>query len=105
MWFLLKENIDKIKNGKACDQLSERYLKRDFIHINHDYEHHDYSCMILCPFRGCSYENSFPVVFPLNWENYYFLAFIYEIFPRLGEIYFGGLLGGKILREANIQNG
>ena len=28
-----------------------------------------------------------------------------EIFPRLGEIYFGGLLGGKILREANIQNG
>ena len=69
MWFLLKENIDKIKNGKECDQLSERYLKRDFIHINHDYEHHDYSCMILCPFRGCSYENSFPVVFPLNWEK------------------------------------
>ena len=28
-----------------------------------------------------------------------------EIFPRLGEIYFGELLGGKILREANIQNG
>ena len=25
------------------------------------------------------------------------------MFPRLGEIYFGGLLGGKILREANIQ--
>ena len=35
----------------------------------------------------------------------YFPAFIYEIFPRLGEIYFGGLLGAKILREANIQNG
>ena len=28
---------------------------------------------------------------------------IYEIFPRLGEIYFGELLGGKILREANTQ--
>ena len=30
--------------------------------------------------------------------------FIYEIFPRLGEIYFGELLGRKIFREANIQN-
>ena len=38
-------------------------------------------------------------------KRYYFLAFIYEIFPRLGDIYFGGLVGGKILREANIQNG
>ena len=34
-----------------------------------------------------------------------FLAFIYEIFPCLVGIYFGGLLGGKILREGNIQNG
>ena len=30
---------------------------------------------------------------------------MYEIFPRLGEIYFGGLLRGKILEEANIQSG
>ena len=29
---------------------------------------------------------------------------MYEIFPSLGEICFGKLLGGKILREANIQN-
>ena len=28
---------------------------------------------------------------------------IYEIFPRLGEIYFGELLGGKFFREANTQ--
>ena len=38
-------------------------------------------------------------------NRYYFLAFIYETFPCLGEIYFRKLLGGKILREANIQNG
>ena len=37
--------------------------------------------------RGCSYENSFPVVFPLNWGNtYYFPEFICQMFPRLGEI-------------------
>ena len=41
----------------------------------------------------------------LTGKRFYFLAFIYEIFPRLGEIYLGKLLGGKILREANIQNG
>ena len=29
---------------------------------------------------------------------------MYEIFLRLGEIYFDGQLSGKILREANIQN-
>ena len=29
---------------------------------------------------------------------------MYETFPRLGEIYFDELLGGKIFREANIQN-
>ena len=47
------------------------------------------------------------IVFPLfsRLTGKYFLAFMYEMFPRLGEIYFGGLLGGKILREANIQNG
>ena len=31
--------------------------------------------------------------------------FKYEIFPRLGEISFGGLLGGEILQENNIQYG
>ena len=31
--------------------------------------------------------------------------FIYEIFPRLGEIYLGGLLDGKILREAIFKMG
>ena len=41
----------------------------------------------------------------LAGKKYYFLAFIYEIFSRLGEIYFGELFGGKILRKANIQNG
>ena len=57
-------------------------------------------------FRGYSYENSFLVVFPLNREkDIISLRSYIEIFPRLGEIYFGGLLGGKILREANIQNG
>ena len=45
--------------------------------------------------RGCSYENSFPVAFSFNREKDYFLAFIYEIFPHLGEIYFGELLSGK----------
>ena len=54
---------------------------------------------------GCSCENDFPIVFSLNREKDYFLAFIYEIFLRLGEIYFGELLGGKLLREANMQNG
>ena len=42
------------------------------------------------------------MVFPLFSR---LTAFIYEIFPRLGEIYFAELLGGKILREVNIQNG
>ena len=60
---------------------------------------------IFLEFRGCSYENSFPVVFPLNWEKDLISSCSYEIFPRLGEIYFGELLGGKIFREANIQNG
>ena len=37
--------------------------------------------------RGCSYENSFPVVFPLSRGNtYYFPAFICQMFPRVGEI-------------------
>ena len=47
----------------------------------------------------------FPLLSRLTMKKHYFLAFIYEIFPRLGEIYFGELLGGKILREANIQKG
>ena len=52
--------------------------------------------------RGCSYENSFLVVFPLNREkDIISLRSYVEIFPCLGEIYFGG----EILREANIQNG
>ena len=40
----------------------------------------------------------------LTGKIYYFIAFIYKIFPRLGDICFGGLLDGKILTEANIQN-
>ena len=48
----------------------------------------------------------FPLFSHLTGKNiYFFLALIYEIFPRLGEIYFGELLGGKILRKASIQNG
>ena len=44
--------------------------------------------------------------FPLNrGEKYYFLTFIYEMFPRLGEIYFFGLCGWKILQETNLQKG
>ena len=40
-----------------------------------------------------------------NRENKdYSLAFIYEIFPRLSDIYFGGLLGREILWETKIQN-
>ena len=46
-------------------------------------------------FRGFSYENSFPVAFPLSREKHYLLAFIYEIFPRLSKIYFGWLLWGE----------
>ena len=46
-----------------------------------------------------------PLFSRLTGKRYYFLAFIYKMFPHLGEIYFGGLLGGKILREANIENG
>ena len=39
--------------------------------------------------RGCSYESSSPVVFLLNRKNLlYFLRFMYEMFPRLGEIFF-----------------
>ena len=57
-------------------------------------------------FRGCSNENNFSVVFLLNRENKnYFFVLIHEKFPRLGKIYFVGLLGGKILQENNIQNG
>ena len=48
--------------------------------------------------------NISPLGRDLPGKRYYFLAFIYEIFPSWGEIYFGGLLGGKILREVNIQN-
>ena len=57
-------------------------------------------------FRGCSNENNFSVVFPLNRENKnYFFVLIHEKFPRLSKIYFVGLLGEKILQENNIQNG
>ena len=36
--------------------------------------------------RDCSYESSFPIVCPLNRRNRYsFLAFICEMFPRLGK--------------------
>ena len=45
----------------------------------------------------------FPLFFPLTGKRYYyFFTFIYEIFPRLGDIYFGVLLGRKTLREVNI---
>ena len=55
---------------------------------------------------GCSYENTFPVVFSLDLEKiYYSLKFIYEIFPQLREIYLREVLGGKILQETNVQNG
>ena len=55
---------------------------------------------------GYWHENSSPVVFLLNWGNrYYFLAFICEIFPRLDEINYSWLLGGKVSKEINIQNG
>ena len=47
----------------------------------------------------------FQLFYRLTGKIYYLLAFIYKIFPRLSEIYFGGRLDGKILREANIQNG
>lgn len=33
-----------------------------------------------------------------------FSSFIFKIFPRLCEIYFDGLLSGKILQKNNIQN-
>ena len=37
--------------------------------------------------RGCRYGNRFLVAFSLNRESkYYFLAFMNEMFPRLGEI-------------------
>ena len=56
--------------------------------------------------RGCSYENSFPVVFLLDRKKdiISLRSYIANI-PRLDEIYFCGLLSMKILREANIQNG
>lgn len=41
----------------------------------------------------------FAVVLLLNKKNRYcFFAFIYELFPQLGEIYFGGLLMVKMAR-------
>lgn len=46
-----------------------------------------------------------PLFSRLTGKRCYFLAFICQIFPQLGENYFGGLLGGKILLESNIQNG
>ena len=46
----------------------------------------------------------FPLFAWLTWKKDIFLAFTYEMFPRLGEMYFGGLVGGKILREVNIKN-
>ena len=50
--------------------------------------------------RGCSYENSFLVVFPLKQEKDIISSRSYtKYFP----LDFGGLLGGKVLREANIQ--
>ena len=44
----------------------------------------------------------FLLFFRLTGKRYYFFMFIYEIFPRLSDIYFGGLLGKKTLREVNI---
>ena len=56
--------------------------------------------------RGCSYENSFPIVLPLNWENiFFFLAFMCEIFPWLSETDLGGLLDGNIFQETKLKNG
>ena len=40
----------------------------------------------------------------ITGEIYYFLAFIYNLFPCLGEIYFSELLGRKILREAKMSD-
>ena len=37
----------------------------------------------------------FPLLSRLTGKRYNFLAFIYEIFPRQGKIYFGEPLGGK----------
>ena len=47
----------------------------------------------------------FPLFSRLTGKKILFPRVHYKIFPRLGEIYFGELLGGKILRETNIQNG
>ena len=56
--------------------------------------------------KGCSYENDFPVDNLLNRENRYHLhAFTYEIFPRFGEIYFGGLLGAELCRVPIFKTG
>ena len=39
-----------------------------------------------------------PFFSPLNRENIY-IIYLHQIFPQLGEIYFGGLTGGKILQK------
>ena len=51
--------------------------------------------------RAFSYEYIYPVVFLLTGKIYINSG---QIFPRLGKIYFGCLLGGKILQETNIRN-
>ena len=47
----------------------------------------------------------FPLLFLLTRENILFARVHIRKISRLGEIYFGELLGRKILRKANIQNG
>ena len=49
----------------------------------------------------------FPLFSCLPGKKIFFPRFhvMYDIFPCLGEIYFGEMLGWKVLRKANIQNG
>ena len=55
---------------------------------------------------GCSYEKSFLVVFPLNREKKILFPCIHiQNISQPGRDFYWRLLGGKILRDANIQNG
>ena len=56
--------------------------------------------------RGCSYENGFPVVFSLNRGEDIISSCSYtKYFSAWARYYLELMLGGKISRETNIQNG
>ena len=56
--------------------------------------------------RGCSYENSFPIVFSLTWEKDIISSRSYMYhFPAWARFILASCWVGKIWRKANIQNG